>query len=72
MASKATTSDFVSLVAQEIACGIDRALHFWLGRIELEVSDGKLSNAERLKAIRAILQEYKEMSQIAQSNCASA
>ncbi len=35
MASTATRSDFVSLVAQEIAFGIDHALDYWLGRIEM-------------------------------------
>ncbi len=43
MASTATHADFVTLVAQEIAFGIDHALDHWLGRIEMELVDAKLS-----------------------------
>jgi hypothetical protein len=72
MASTATHADFVSLVAQEIAFGIDHALDHWLGRIEMELVDAKLTNIERLRAIELILREYKEVSGKTQLSCASA
>jgi len=72
MASTATRADFVSLVAEEISFGINHALDYWLGRIEMEVVDAKLSNAERLRAIEFILLEYKEATGRSQLNCASA
>lgn len=72
MASTATRADFVSLVAEEISFGINHALDYWLGRIEMEVVDAKLSNAERLRAIEFILLEYKEATERSQLNCASA
>jgi hypothetical protein len=72
MASTATPADFVSLVAQEIAFGIDHALDHWLGRIEMELVDAKLTNIERLRAIELILREYKEVSGKTQLSCASA
>lgn len=72
MASTATRADFVSLVAEEISFGINHALDYWLGRIEMEVVDAKLSNAERLRAIEFILLEYKEATGRTQLNCASA
>lgn len=72
MASTATPSDFVSLVAEEISLGIGHALDYWLGRIEMELVDTKLSAAERLRAIEFVLQEYKEATGKAQLNCASA
>ncbi len=72
MASTATRSDFVSLVAQEIVSGIDHALDYWLGRIEMELVDSKLTNAERLRAIELILREYKEATGRAELSCASA
>jgi hypothetical protein len=45
MASTAISGDFVSIVAEEMASGIDRALRYWLGRIELEVVDRSLTTA---------------------------
>jgi hypothetical protein len=72
MASTATRSDFVSLVAQEIALGIDHAMDYWLGRIERELVDAKLTTPERLRAVELILREYKEATGKAQLSCASA
>jgi len=72
MASTATRADFVNLIAEEISFGINHALDYWLGRIEMEVVDAKLSNAERLRAIEFILLEYKEATGRSQLNCASA
>jgi hypothetical protein len=60
MASTAMRADFVRLVAEEIVSGIDHALDYWLGRIELELVDAKLTSIERLHAIERILREYKE------------
>lgn len=72
MAGSSTRTDFVSVVAEEISAGIDRALQYWLGRIELEVVDGSLSTAERIDAIEEILTEYKIRSGKAEFGCASA
>jgi hypothetical protein len=72
MASTATRSDFVSLVAQEIASGIDHAMDYWLGRIEMELVDAKLTTPERLRAVELILREYKEATGRAELRCASA
>lgn len=72
MASPATQSDFVSLVAQEIAFGIDHALDYWMGRIEMELVDAKLTTGERLHAIELILREYKQTTGKIQLSCASA
>jgi hypothetical protein len=72
MASTATRTDFVSLVAEEIASGIDHALDYWLGRIEMELADAKLTTIERVRAIELILREYKEATGKVQLSCASA
>ena len=72
MAGSSTRTDFVSMVAEEISSGIDRALQYWLGRIELEVVDRSLSTAERIDAIEEILTEYKIRSGKAEFGCASA
>jgi len=72
MATAATRADFVSLVAEEISVGINHALDYWLGRIEIELVDRKLTTAEKFRAIESILREYKEATGKAQLNCASA
>lgn len=72
MAGSSTRTDFVSMVAQEISSGIDRALQYWLGRIELEVLDRSLSTEERMDAIEEILTEYKVRSGKTEFGCASA
>lgn len=72
MANKATRAEFVDMVAAEISSGIDRALRYWLGRIELELIDGSLTSVERIHAIQQILREYKDASAGVQLGCASA
>jgi hypothetical protein len=72
MASRATQTDFVDMVAEEVSSGIDRALGYWLCRIELEVVDRSLTTSQRIDAIENILQEYKVRSGRADVSCASA
>ena len=59
MINTAAKKDFVSIVANEISSGIDRALAYWLGRIEVELVDRSITTAQPEAAIEAILQEYK-------------
>jgi hypothetical protein len=67
-----TPTGLVDLIAQEIACGIDRALGYWLGRVEQELVASGLSPAERLRAIASLLQEYREVTGKYHSRCAQA
>ena len=60
MSNTPAKADFVTLVAREISSGIDRALAYWLGRIEVELVDRSITNAQREAAIEAILREYKQ------------
>lgn len=60
MLNSQTKRDFVGLVAREICSGIDRALAYWLGRIEAELVDRSITTAQREAAIEAILREYKQ------------
>lgn len=60
MINSAVTRDFVGIVAREISSGIDRALAYWLGRIELELIDPGITTAQREAAIESILREYKQ------------
>ena len=61
MATSVVSPDFISTVVEEMAFGIDRALRYWLGRIEIEVIDRSLTTAERISAIQRILEEYKAL-----------
>ena len=62
MSETANKKEFVSTIAGEISSGIDRALAYWLGRIELELVDASFTMAQRLAAIEAIVHEYKQCS----------
>jgi len=55
MADRANKAEFTRMVAQEMASGIDRALRYWLGRIEVELVDHSLSTGERISAIEEII-----------------
>lgn len=72
MARTPSRAEFVSLVAEEVSSGIERALSYWLGRIELEVLDESLSTAERMFAIEQIIREYKDASGVTAMTWASA
>ena len=61
MATSAVTGDFFSIVAEEMSSGIDRALRYWLGRIEIEVIDRSLTTTQRVSAIQQIIEEYKSL-----------
>lgn len=71
MASKSSRSDFIDMVAQEVSSGIDRALDYWLGRIELELIDRSLTASERIDAIEDILHQYKVLGGSAEAASAS-
>jgi hypothetical protein len=72
MASRASNRDFVEMIAQEVSSGIEQALRYWLGRIEVEAIDRNLTAAQRIDAIEGILKEYKFLSGLEEVGCASA
>jgi phage baseplate assembly protein W len=57
----ANRTEFVTIVAREISSGIDRALRYWMGRIEMEALDASMTSAQRVVAIERVLQEYKQL-----------
>ena len=61
MVSSAVSPDFITAVAEEMSSGIDRALRYWLGRIEIEVIDRSLTTTERVSAVQQIIEEYKSL-----------
>jgi hypothetical protein len=72
VATAAAEMDFVSLIAQEIAFGIEDAVGYWLGRIEQELIKPGLSSAEKVRAVALILEEYKQATGKLPFSCARA
>jgi hypothetical protein len=64
--------DLVRLIAEQIACGIDSAVGYWLARVERELTDSSLTPGEQLRAIELILQEYIEVTGKPHFRCAEA
>jgi len=60
MLNSQSKRDFVSIIAHELSSGIDRAVAYWLGRIEVELVDRSITTAQREAAIESILREYKQ------------
>jgi hypothetical protein len=72
VAATATEVDFVNLIAQEIAFGIEDALASWLGRIERELSNPSLAYEEKVRAVALIVEEYKQATGKMPFSCARA
>jgi hypothetical protein len=60
MSGNGNKRDFIDIVAGEVSSGIDRALAYWLGRIEVELVDRSVNTTGRMAAIEAIVREYKQ------------
>jgi hypothetical protein len=65
-------TDFVNLVSREIVAGIDRAVEYWLARIEQELEDAGMTSIERIHAVENVLREYKNVTGKTNLLCASA
>jgi hypothetical protein len=58
---KASSEDFVDAVASEMAVGVEKAVECWMSLIEEALTDPYLTSLGRLNAVRAILEEYKQV-----------
>jgi len=61
VATLAVAQDFVSIVASEIASGVDRAVECWMMQVEEALNDTHLTTLGRLQAVQSVLQQYKEL-----------
>ena len=61
MPTNNSKTDFVSLVAGEIFTGVDRAVEYWLARIEQQLGDARMTTMERIQAVELVLREYKNI-----------
>ncbi len=54
-------SDFVRVIAEEMAHGVETAVACWMTQIELALTDIHLSTMDRLNAVREIVENYKHL-----------
>jgi hypothetical protein len=68
VATVAVAQDFVSIVASELASGVDRAVECWMMQIEQALNDTHLTTIGRLQAVQSVLLQYKELTGKAELN----
>ena len=61
MATVAVAQEFVSIIAEEIASGVDRAVECWMAQIDEALTDLHLTTVGRLNAVTQILANYKRL-----------
>jgi hypothetical protein len=61
VATVAVAQEFVSIIAEEIASGVDRAVECWMAQMEEALNDGHLTSPGRLAAVQAVMRQYKEI-----------
>ena len=61
VASVAATTDFVNVIASEMANAVERAVDCWMSQVEHALTDTKLTTLGRMNAVREVLEEYKNL-----------
>lgn len=59
MVTTAVSREIVDVLADEMACGVDRAVAFWMSEIDQALSDTQLTSLGRLYAIKEVVERYK-------------
>jgi hypothetical protein len=57
----AVPREIVDVIADEMACGVDRAVEYWMSQIDEAFSDSELTSLGRLYAIKEVLERYKDL-----------
>jgi hypothetical protein len=57
----AVPREIVDVFADEIACGVDRAVEYWMSQIEHALADRELTTLGRLYAVKEIVERYKAL-----------
>ncbi len=61
MATTVLATDFINVVASEMAHGVEAAVERWLAQIDRALTDRHLTTLGRLNAVQEILQDYKRL-----------
>lgn len=59
MATAAVPREIVDVIADEMAWGVERAVEYWMSRIEHALSDTNLTSLGRLYAVKDVVEQYK-------------
>jgi len=63
--------EFVSVVAGEIANGVDTAVESWMAQIDGALQDNSLTTLGRMHAVQEILARYKKLTGKRELSCRS-
>ena len=55
------SNELVSVVAAEMAFGVEQAVECWMAQIERALEDPRLTTLGRLNAVGQILERYKDL-----------
>jgi acetyl-CoA carboxylase alpha subunit len=55
------TENFVDVIATEMADGVERAVEYWMLKVEQAMSDTRLTSLGRLNAVGDIIRHYKKV-----------
>jgi hypothetical protein len=55
----AASQQFIDAVSAEVCAGIDRAVGFWMSRIEDVLQDSRLTTLGRLQAVKDVVGTYR-------------
>jgi len=59
MACCPSNTDVISVIATEMAAGVERAVDLWMSQFDEVLSDGNLTSLGRLQGVQQILADYK-------------
>jgi hypothetical protein len=61
VASTAVNRDLVQMIAEEMACGVETAVEFWMTEIDRALTDMQLTTLGRLNAVGKVIEKYKHL-----------
>ena len=64
-----TTSDFVDVIATEVASAVELAVESWMAEVERAITDPELTTLGRMNAVKDVLESYKRLTGKTQLEC---
>jgi hypothetical protein len=72
VATSAINRQFVSIIAAEMAVGVETAVECWMSQIEHALTDMHLTTLGRLNAVSEVLDKYKRLTGKGELECRGA
>jgi hypothetical protein len=69
VSSSAVPTEFVSVIAEEMALGVDAAVECWMAQIDRALQDTRLTTLGRMSAVQEVLASYKRLTGKTQLSC---